>query len=772
MEHFSPQRKPTLGRQQSFFGNAAAMITDAPRKAAGMGFGLVKIFAVAATRQDEMEIRAAERMGEARDVACADLRARMRKNKVFVRQELADAGRVVDRVKACEETLESALGETRESADELKDFKEKMLGDFELQERRPQWSTACRMFLDATESRSTQGNSKSDYARKSVHAKVESGEKGDKPDTTKLAKLIADHLEIGEPRESPHAIAVVLYHPGAPITERMKVAYTTGEVGLKTGQSIANRSKRNDALVTAIWDVVNKGEPSLNNPHGIAGPGIVSIMPLFSQERTRIGAVVSGGPNSAPVPDEFLQQLCSMAGQIFERTGKLEAVYRMIQNVELFITKQCAAEYKLVYPVFTKDAVVPKVDDEWSWQPLMYTKVDNDRVFELQLSWAHGEPIGVLQIELGTFTRMDEHLLAMLHTLAPVLEKGVRDAENLALGMEPPLATINQVMIEYELNLSNVATNLAAEMKYQVRSSMVFYSAMVETVAYINKIEDSDLLCVLQAILALAGYGTTKGWKEVKSLLSKSGRKVSEILGEIDLVSVERQGDGKKWSIKNMSKSDKVKYNRWNVADNYLKKANLDLLGRRSPVPVKILLRWLTCSRTVHRIAMAMAAGEWVQDPKAQRLFDQIDTDNSGVLKTEEVVAFLVSKAGSENALKLVRVLDTNGDGMITTDEWHKGWQLGEFEVMDMEGTDPDRAESAKQFMLSSKHLIKEAAKSKKDKKKDKKDGKKVAPESASAHAPAPAPALEVETVSGSRMPSGKKMMSEAQPAPAPAAID
>ena len=67
-----------------------------------------------------------------------------------------------------------------------------------------------------------------------------------------------------------------------------------------------------------------------------------------------------------------------------------------------------------------------------------------------------------------------------------------------------------------------------------------------------------------------------------------------------------------------------------------------------------------------------MAHGEWAPDPKAQKLFEQIDVDKSGVLAAEEVIAYLVSEVGSDKALKLVRVLDTNGDGMITADEWHK----------------------------------------------------------------------------------------------------
>ena len=42
-------------------------------------------------------------------------------------------------------------------------------------------------------------------------------------------------------------------------------------------------------------------------------------------------------------------------------------------------------------------------------------------IFELEMKWKLGTPIGVLKVSLGNFTRMDEHLVVLLHTLGDVV---------------------------------------------------------------------------------------------------------------------------------------------------------------------------------------------------------------------------------------------------------------------------------------------------------------------------------------------------------------
>ena len=82
-----------------------------------------------------------------------------------------------------------------------------------------------------------------------------------------------------------------------------------------------------------------------------------------------------------------------------------------------------------------------------------------------------------------------------------------------------------------------------------------------------------------------------------------------------------------------------------------------------------------------------------------------IDTDESGTISPDEIIAYLLPKCGAEDALRLLKVLDTNSDNRITKDEWHKGWVNGEFAI---EPTTPDPkggARTPQMFSLSSRHL-------------------------------------------------------------------
>ena len=64
-------------------------------------------------------------------------------------------------------------------------------------------------------------------------------------------------------------------------------------------------------------------------------------------------------------------------------------------------------------------------------------------------------------------------------------------------------------------------------------------------------------------------------------------------------------------------------------------------------------------------------------------------------------------------ALQLVRVLDPNGDGKVTPDEWHKAWMNGDFKVeeRDADPADPPDGQATtgkskpKKLGLSSKYL-------------------------------------------------------------------
>ena len=659
---------------------------------AALGKGFLRMIASIAPTTDEQELRAADRMAEGRDVVCGEIRARMKKNSIYCRQMFADAQHVMDKLTGDWDKLDEAMQDSEATEGELLAFKRDAEADVALQARQPVWSQALSNLMQAAE-----GDDDSTWS--------------DNASSAELAKLMCEHLVQGEP--SCTSVAVVLYHPNSPITDAVRVEYVMGDVPFKKGAGLRRKGKSNDALTTAIWEVITTGSPKLTNLHGLS-EGTISIVPLFSSTRCIFGAVVSG---PGAVPDQFLETMTRTAGQMFERIGKFEIVERMIKNVEAFILKQCSADHNLVYVKWARDATIPQQRDEWAWQPLLYTSPSNEKRFELPLTWADGKPIGVFSVTAGTFTSMDENLIILLHTLAPMMKEAVAAVQKMELGTKPPLGTMSEVMNKFDEEFHKIPDILGAEICRAVKTSQTFYLAIVELLQYGARIEDDEMLKLFQALLALAGFPKVKTWDGVHKQM-KNARALVDSIAIVDVVTTPKKENEKK------SKEKTAAAERWNRAEVALKDLDLTQLSARSPVPVRLLIRWLNMARMIHHISIAVQSGTISKDPIAEQLFKQMDKDDSGILSTDEVIAFLLKVAGREHALKLVRVLDVNGDGFITNEEWHKGWQLGEFQVKD-----GNSAGAVSPSMLISKHLAEEKAK------------KKKAAQKSSKVAPAPAPA-------------------------------
>ena len=78
-----------------------------------------------------------------------------------------------------------------------------------------------------------------------------------------------------------------------------------------------------------------------------------------------------------------------------------------------------------------------------------------------------------------------------------------------------------------------------------------------------------------------------------------------------------------------------------------------------------------------------------------------------GALSTEEVLAYLLKNCGcdAEKSLKFMRVLDTNGDGLVSASEWHEAWQNGEFCLEGKASSDSTTKVANRRLWLTSKHL-------------------------------------------------------------------
>lgn len=727
----------------------------------------LKILAVSGAHQDEAELRAAERMAQDRSVACAELQSRMRKNTVYCRQHFADAKRTLARFEENQGELQEALDGAAGAELELEIMKKNAMGDCEIEEKRSHWNDCLTKFMIAAEGASAETTN-------------------DNADTDELSKLLCEHLALGEP--TTQGAAVVLYHPVAPKSEILKVTHAMGQIELKTGQILRYKAKKNTPLAQAVLNVVQTGHPVLSNPHGVtSGLDAVSIVPLYDSQRSIIGAVVSG---PSAVPDEFVERFSRLSAQMFERIGRLEVVWRTIKYIESFIQQQCENDRKLVYVKFEKDKSPSPPTDEWLWQPLKYTNPGNEKRFELPLAWSQGEVIGLFTVECATFTAMDEGLIAMLHTLAPILLEAVRDIETMELGTEPYIQGMNSLMETYERKRIEVATILSEELSSQVKMSVIFNMALVETASYLSKVTDKKTLNMVKAALALANFPPTKDLKEILKQV-KNTKVLCAALSSADLT-VRPKGDTKKEKQARAKQDD-----RWNRADVCLKDLDLDNLSLRSPVPVKILIRWLKAARMVQRIGTALAMPSVGMDPMAQEIFLDIDKNHSahgccsesklsafqvlhlkpqsslmralflssclpwsfadGALSTQEIIAYLLKDSGcdAEQALKFVRVLDTNGDGNVSPVEWHEAWQHGQFQIQPPSPTNAKKVTLPEQSgkmptkpkpRLTSKHLsmnsvLEPIEDSSSKKKKGKGSSKKIIP----AGAPAGAPPMRVQ---------------------------
>lgn len=73
-------------------------------------------------------------------------------------------------------------------------------------------------------------------------------------------------------------------------------------------------------------------------------------------------------------------------------------------------------------------------------------------------------------------------------------------------------------------------------------------------------------------------------------------------------------------------------------------------------------------------------------------------------LLVDEVITHLVGTFGPEPTHKLIRVLDSDADGSITREEWHRGWRSSQFEVEENRTYEAGTAGNPR-YKLSSRHL-------------------------------------------------------------------
>lgn len=108
-------------------------------------------------------------------------------------------------------------------------------------------------------------------------------------------------------------------------------------------------------------------------------------------------------------------------------------------------------------------------------------------------------------------------------------------------------------------------------------------------------------------------------------------------------------------------------------------RSDYEELARRCSAAFKVLIRWMRVVEMIHNIALALDAEHELaaRDPNADRLFDLIDHNGDGFVTSWELVNHMIREFPNPLVHRLLRSLDTDNDGQISREEWHKGWNAG-----------------------------------------------------------------------------------------------
>jgi len=573
----------------------------------------------------------------------SDLIRSMNENCAEMRDRFWDVQDIAIHLKEDEQKVETALHDSEDANSALKLFNEEMDGDFELMKHKPRWSKACDAFLTAA-----LGQDKKHPAS-----------------TEALSQYLVELMQEAEPEVANQKTAFVAKHPLDENTLMVFFATADPPVGLGDGKKLRIRQGAEvPEAVAAAYVVMQTGEGEYNNPHGLerVSKKVLSCAPLKAMNGRTFACVVSGPP---AVPDEFLESMTRFAGPLMERVWRQEQARTAVRNAEEFVKSFMISARKLVYVSFKENEKVeltPKTGDDemvWRWQSLAHTDPDDSKKFVLGLRWRLGEPIGVLRIEMGTFTRISEDVIVLLHTMAIILQEAMETIEELTPGDTPPLQKPDQCLKAFEIKRHECTSILVGEIKVQLE----FFDA-IKIFSELKHIEpahvDEQSLQLTQGALHLMGYkkDQVKDWKRIQGLM-KNPKALKDKMAEVNA---------------GTDPAFQVKFDTMRKVAGDLDIAKIE---ERSSAPIKLLSRWLCAVQLTHNIATAEEAEkkDSVIDPMADKLFGTIDADGDGFIQIKELVSFMTKEYTSQVAHRLIRLLDSDGDKKISREEWHKGWK-------------------------------------------------------------------------------------------------
>ena len=582
------------------------------------------------------------------------LRVNMGNNMAQMKQEFADLSHTIIDFKEHAAHLEAGTSDAAGAASLLHTYNEEMEGDSKLRERAYHWSRTVNTLLD-----------------KALDKKKKSS-------SLELYDYLSDVLGRAEPDCKPNAVAVVVWHPND--NTMLKVVHGTDSTALQPGKTMELlREGKAANIMPAVWRVMNSGEASLENPHGLerdAKSGC-SVCPLKTTVGNTFGVVVSGPP---ALPDPLLDSLCRQAGPLIECTWKREKAYHAVLMVSEFIQKAASFSKHLVHVTFEEDAEgrvrPPGSDgDVWNWQPLLNV-AKGLQVFELPLRWKYGESIGVMRMDMGTFTNADDTLISLFMVMSAVLRDAITEIEGLTPGDPPPLATKALVLSAYEAMRVRTPELIQKEISAQMK---IFDATKVfsEISNYPKEAIDKDLTAVLNGVLCLVGHERKdlKEWPKIKAALKKPS------LHEA-MINVFEQDN---WEAGQSESTMATKGVDLDAALDHISQAAV------------LLLRWLQAIRfkDAMQTAIDSESRPMPPDPVADGVFDEIDTSKDDFIDPKELVTYMVQHYTNKCAHTLMKVLDSDADKKISRDEWRRGWADGQIsQILVMEA---QKAKAAKE---------------------------------------------------------------------------
>ena len=556
----------------------------------------------------------------------------------------ADTSHQIDVFKDHATQLEQTEGDANEAAQLMKEFNEEMEGDFAMMKRKDDWNKQIDHFTEAC-----------------------LGKKKEVPATTlDLSKYLTDIISAAEPSIQPNATTIVGWHPLD--NEMIKVFYATENAEMKMGKTMKDirDAGHNVDITPTVWRVMRGGDAEMQNAHGLDKASKVgrSVCPLKTTYGNTFGCVVSGPPC---IPDPLLEQLCRQAGPLLEHVWKTEQAMVAVNNVMEFLKKATSFNKQLVYVTFKQfeagDFKRPGANgDVWGWQPLM--GLSSDKEFILPLRWKFGDPVGVLRMTCGTFTKIDEQLIVLFMVMSEVIKEAVTEIEGLTPGDAPPLNKMDKVLGAYEAMRMRSPQLMQDEINDQLR---IFDASKVFSEIKFLKEEviDGESQRMVQAILIMCGHKRKDllKWAQVQTILKNPGMLHEKML-ELNITDGTDQGPGGE---------------RWAEAQACLKNLDIDAIEENCVQSLGLLIRWYKSVNSGHSIATAIEqeAKPPPPDPVADAVFDQIDTDKSGFIDAKELVVYMLKEYTSKVAHTLLRVLDADADKKITRDEWRRGWADG-----------------------------------------------------------------------------------------------